>query len=128
VIVLAVGLAAAPAHAQQMGQVFSINTDAGQEVRVHQYARWNGRCEPEGEATVTMVTPPGNGRIDLRREAKTDIGAPRAGGTDCRGKTLPALSLYYIPRAGFHGADHFDYQVAYGSRGTVHDSAFIEVR
>ena len=127
-MVLAVGLAAVAVHAQQLGQVFSFDTNAGQEVRVHQYARWNGRCEPEGEPTITMLTPPGGGRIDLRREAKTDIGAPRAGGTDCRGKAMPALSVYYIPRPEFHGADHFDYQVAYGPHGTVHDSAFIQVR
>jgi hypothetical protein len=115
------------ALAQRGGTTYRASTTAGQQVRLHQFARWDGACRSTGDVIFTMVTAPQGGALEQKHEMKLDAGAARVGDTDCAGRPIPAIGLYYTPRPGFIGTDHFSFRVDYG-RGAVTDDAVIDVR
>jgi len=107
-------------------QTLRRSTMAGQEVRIYTYTQHHTDCSPAGDPVITLRTKPAHGVATIRASTVT-TGPPRFGATNCTGKVLPGLGVFYTPAPGFRGTDQFDYDVTL-TNGAAHDTAVVEVK
>lgn len=102
------------------------NTQAGQEVRIFTYVQHRSDCSQGPDPRITLRTPPAHGTTAVRPDTVA-IGPSRFGATDCSGRLLSGLGIWFVPEPGFSGSDQFDYDVQF-TNGVAHDTAMIEVK
>lgn len=129
---LLAALALAPmAHAQNpkdtpQERTWRRSTTAGQEVRIFTYVQHRSDCSQGPDPRITIRTPPAHGTATVRPGTIT-IGPSRFGATDCSGRSLSGLGVWFVPEPGFRGTEQFDYEVQF-TNGVAHDTAMVDVR
>jgi hypothetical protein len=128
---LALLVAAAPVLAQRTKvisreQTIRRSVQAGEELRVFTYARWNHDCKPGSPPRIELRARPAHGTASLRPGSST-VRQIRDGEADCTGYTYPGTAVWYVSAPGFHGTDRFDWEI-YGENGNSHDTAVIDVK
>jgi hypothetical protein len=91
------------------------HTLAGQEVRIRGFAPFDHNCQPLSLPTIEVDQAPSSGELTQRHETLT-VGENWVGTTNCSGTRLDSLSVYYVPRTGFEGQDHFMLKINYPGR------------
>jgi len=91
------------------------HTLAGQEVRIRGFSPFDADCKPQGLPVIEVAQLPSSGEISQRHETLT-VGANWVGTTNCTGTQMDSLTVYYLPRAGFEGQDHFTLKINYPGR------------
>jgi hypothetical protein len=108
-VIMAVGAFAASVAVRKA------EVSAGNTVLVTSYKNWGPNCTPAQNPPIRIITPPSGGTLDLRAGDYQVAGeAPQAGASDCRGRTLPGVGIYYTARPDFRGEDRFTYTVDIG--------------
>ena len=125
---LAVMLFSACGGLQNLGaNQISKFTKTGQEVELAHWAYWDNNCEGE-PFDVTILTPPKNGRTEIR-DAVFAIPSKNSAGetTGCVDKIVESKQVFYIPNEGYTGGDEAVVEFA-GSSGVVTNAYNISVR
>ncbi len=123
---LALGAIATMQPPAAADESLSRKTRAGREVLVRGFAEFGADCKLRHVQTVTVVTPPVNGRIE-QRPGEVTIGDNWVGDKSCAGARLEGLRVYYVPNTGFAGSDRFAFDVEYANHRTVHAQVDIAV-
>jgi hypothetical protein len=93
---------------------------AGETILVASYKNWGRDCTPAPNPTFRMIGEPQNGSVATRASTYLIEGAPPpAGVSDCRGRYLPGIGIYYTPKPDFHGEDRFTYSIIVGASRPV---------
>jgi hypothetical protein len=87
---------------------------AGETVFIASYKNWGRDCTPAPNPNFRLIGEPQNGRVTTRASTYPVDGAPPAGASDCRGRYLPGIGIYYTPNPDFHGEDRFTYAITIG--------------
>lgn len=117
------------AHAQKEApqeRTWRRSTTTGQEVRIFTYVQHRSDCTQGPDPRITIRTPPAHGSATVRAGTVT-IGPSRFGATDCSGRVLSGLGVWFVPEPGFSGADQFDYEVQF-TNGVAQDTAMVDVK
>ena len=107
--------------------VFHRTTHPGTEVFVANEAQWDKQCASRPPPTYDFETQPENGSVSVRAEGKI-IKSCAAGGCECLGKSASGAAIYYTPKAGFRGRDHFRYVSRFSNGSVLPHEAIIDVR
>jgi hypothetical protein len=71
---------------------------------VFTYATWTAGCDPEPPPAIKILTQPAHGKAELR-PGPASVRFVRQGASDCTGKVIPGLGVWYIPAPGFHATN-----------------------
>jgi hypothetical protein len=107
-------------------QTLDRSVQAGKELKIFTYARWNKSCEPQDPPGIEILNTPAHGKALLRPGSST-VRYIREGEPDCTGHVIPGLAVWYVPEPGFHGTDKFDYHV-FGQSTISHDTVVVQVK
>lgn len=88
---------------------------AGETVLIASYKNWGRDCTPAPNPTFRLIGEPQNGSVATRASNYPVEGPPPPGASDCRGRFLPGVGIYYTPNADFHGEDRFTYAITIGA-------------
>lgn len=80
-------------------------TKAGVEIRTVNRAIFDASCRATGWPVFSVVTPPAQGALDIRRAPLTLKTA--VDHKNCIGATVEGLAVFYRPNPGFRGVDRF---------------------
>ena len=102
-------------------------TESGREVLIRGFAEFNGNCTLRHVQTITVVTPPANGRIETR-PGEVTIGPNWAGNAECEGTKLQGVRVFYVPNDGFAGKDRAVLEIGYHANRKVQAELDATVR
>lgn len=92
---------------------------AGETVLVASHKNWGRDCTPAPNPTFRLIGEPQNGGVATRASNYLVEGAPPPGASDCRGRYLPGVGVYYTPKPDFRGEDRFIYSITVGASRPV---------
>lgn len=92
---------------------------AGETVLVASHKNWGRDCTPAPHPTFRLIGEPSNGSVATRATSYLVEGPPPPGASDCRGRYLPGVGIYYTPKPDFHGEDRFIYAITVGASRPV---------
>ncbi len=99
-------------------RTFVVEASAGAEHVLHAHASWNGNCTQRPAPVITVIAPPANGTISVRREP---IVITDSTSSKCLGMTFDGSRVYYKPNDGFRGTEQVAYRYDTGlTSGEVH--------
>ena len=104
-------------QADIFNQIRSRTTQAGQEVIIGTYTRWDKRCQFDRLPTMIVLDAPHSGTVLTHTGTKVAKGS--VGSVTCDGREFPALLVVYRPKSGFHGQDILRYSVDYGNNQVI---------
>jgi hypothetical protein len=93
--------------------------EAGETVLVASYKNWGRDCTSAPNPAFRLISPPQSGSVATRASTYLVEGAPPPGASDCRGRYLPGIGIYYTPAPDFHGEDGFTYSITIGASRPV---------
>ena len=103
---LLAGCVSGPQNAGGATNRTSVQVGSGRTELIANITGWDGQCRSTGYADVTIVQPPRNGRVDVRREVLPIPGQAAAGEVgSCAGQRIQGVGVYYTSRPGFQGTD-----------------------
>lgn len=124
--IVLVGLAGVAMAGEPPIQVTRV-TEPGREVLIRGFAEFNGNCTLRHVQTITVVTPPANGRIETR-PGEVTIGPNWVGSGACEGTKLQGVRVFYVPNAGFAGSDKAMLEIGYQANRRVRAEVDVTVR
>jgi hypothetical protein len=92
----------------------SRSAQSGTRALMREYSNWHlSTCAPY-PGTVKVITKPANGTL-VTASGPYVINVNRFTGaqSNCAGKTVTALRVYYTSKPGFHGKDNFVLEATY---------------
>lgn len=89
-------------------------TEPGREVLIRGFAEFNSHCTLRHVQSITVVSPPANGRIETR-PGEVTVGPNWVGTGSCEGTTLQGVRVFYVPNEGFTGSDRAVLEIGYQS-------------
>ena len=115
------------APAETFGGIRSTNKNVKSGVRalVYSLSSWDAKCRHE-PLEVKIITPPRHGVVTTGISKGVFKGANFRNATDCRGKVLPKINIYYESNRGFAGNDLV--QINTYKPGKPFDNEIINVR
>lgn len=114
-------------HAGEPPIMVKRETVAGKEVLVRGFAEFDASCSLVRVQTVSVVTAPRDGKVEIR-PGPVMIGPNWVGGGNCLGTTLQGVNVFYAPAPGFSGSDSFSLDVRYSKRRVVRAEVEVTVQ
>src|SRR5947209_555494 len=124
VLALIFGLAASSAQAGYFNRVVAANG----ALKNQTYQSLNPDCSSMGYPTVTVVTPPANGRLVVSKGRDFPNYPPSNPRSFCNTRRTPGTVVEYRPNRGFVGSDAFTLDIIYASGDERNDSFNITVK
>ena len=92
-------------------QARSATAKSGQETKLGEHMRVGKDCGPPAVAgqEFTVVKQPANGSITTR-QATAELKNATGPNEKCKGKSFPAVQVYYKSKDGWKGSDSFSYK------------------
>lgn len=104
-----------------------VTTSAGKETYILGYTAVDNLCSFVAVPEMKVTEQPANGTL-VSRSATVKYTSRVPVRMKCNGNSYPGIVVYYQPREGFTGTDHFKYEVnASGWRGPLADEATVDV-
>ncbi len=104
-----------------------VATSAGKETFIFGYTAIDNLCSFVAVPEMKVTEQPANGTL-VSRAATIKYTSRVPVRMKCNGNSYPGIAVYYEPREGFTGTDHFKYEVnASGWRGPLADEATVDV-
>jgi hypothetical protein len=90
--------------------------DSGIESLLVNERSWDANCKPL-TTSITITTPPSNGKVTVVPGISTVAVRPLAAGISgrCAGKSVAGNQIRYRSNPGFRGTDSLGYMVLYGN-------------
>ncbi len=105
-IVIAFSLVALASSA--FAQDVSVVVSANEKTIINTFAQHGADCKPLKTKPIVISKQPKNGLVEIK---KADVTVAVTDHTNCVGKKLSGVEVYYTPKKGFSGSDALSVRV-----------------
>ena len=103
-------LAAVCASVPTLAWAASATVESGVKTEIATHSRYDSRCQ-SNPVNIRIVAQPANGTVTAEQKeivVANDKAVPQS--SQCMGKTVQGVAVYYQSKPGFTGQDSFRYQ------------------